>query len=468
MRRWAVGLIVVGTLVASATPAVAAPPPGGQVPVPTVTGPVAGTPITSSPVPLPGYTQQEYFVSGTATGYQEAGTWGADGRWGATPAEQAPYTTRILVRRPADPARFSGTVVVEWLNVSSSIDLDPDFLYSSAQVLRAGDAWVGVSAQAVGVNTLRAIEPARYGSLSHPGDTFSYSIFSQATRALLGGANVDPLGGLHPRTLIADGESQSASRMVTYINAIQPIDRLFNGFLVHSRGVSAAPISQSPQVNQPTPPIVNTRTDLRTPVLTVETETDLLAPILDYLPATQADSRDFRLWEIAGTSHVDLREGNLFIAEVEPFVGTPVYQCGLPPNQDEESAVLDAALAQLTQWVRFGIPAPHANRITTQDGAIVRDADGNALGGIRTPAQQVPTAAHNGNANTGPSFPCALYGTSTPFPPQRLAELYPTHQAYVGDVARATTFDTLAGFVLPYDARQIVATAASAPVPSAS
>ena len=124
--------------------------PGGRprehVPSPQVIGPVTGGlhhhPFTSSPVPLglAGYTEQEFFVKGTATGYRQAGTWGSDGRWTARPAETAPYETRILVRRPADPARFNGTVVVEWLNVSFTIDVDPDFLYTNQKLVRAGYA----------------------------------------------------------------------------------------------------------------------------------------------------------------------------------------------------------------------------------------------------------------------------------------------------------------------------------------
>ena len=163
--------------------------PREHVPSPQVIGPVAGglhgRPFTSSPVPLglAGYVQQEFFVKGTATGYRQVGTWGSNGRWTARPAETAPYETRILVRRPADPAHFNGTVVVEWLNVSFGIDVDPDFLYESQELLRAGYAWVGVSAQQLGVQGAFGLthwDPLRYHALHHPGDTFSYSIFSQA------------------------------------------------------------------------------------------------------------------------------------------------------------------------------------------------------------------------------------------------------------------------------------------------
>src|SRR5262249_23696246 len=76
----------------------------------------------------------EFFVKGIATGYRQVGTWGSDGRWTARPAETASYETRILVRRPADPARFNGTVVVEGLNLSFNIDGEPDFLYASQDV----------------------------------------------------------------------------------------------------------------------------------------------------------------------------------------------------------------------------------------------------------------------------------------------------------------------------------------------
>jgi hypothetical protein len=35
-----------------------------------------------------------------------------------------PYETRIIVRRPANPRRFSGNVVVEMLNPTSLSDVD--------------------------------------------------------------------------------------------------------------------------------------------------------------------------------------------------------------------------------------------------------------------------------------------------------------------------------------------------------
>src|SRR6266576_1072252 len=73
-----------------------------------------------------GYVEHEYVASGTATSYKAADKLARDGRWSFTPDTKASYRTRILVRRPANAADFSGTVVVEWNNVSAGIDADAD------------------------------------------------------------------------------------------------------------------------------------------------------------------------------------------------------------------------------------------------------------------------------------------------------------------------------------------------------
>jgi Alpha/beta hydrolase domain len=448
--------------------------PRERVPSPVVTGPIAGgahgRPFTSAPVPLglAGYTQQEYFIKGTATGYSQVGTWGTNGRWQARPAETAPYQTRILVRRPVSPARFNGTVVVEWLNVSFNVDIDPDFLYESQQLLRAGYAWVGVSAQQLGVEGpigLKNWDPARYHALSHPGDTFSYSIFSQAAESLLHPNGPNPLGRLHPKALIADGESQSAARMVTYANAIQPLDRLFDGFLIHSRGASGAAISQAPQTALPMPAVARIRTGLGVPVLTVETETDILASGLGYFPATQPDSHSFRLWELPGTSHVDSTELGLSATEVlrdVPFF--PQGACRFQPNDGQERYLMDAALARLNEWVRAGVSVPHAPHIDIQGGAYVTDTFGNALGGVRSPAVDAPISALTGTGNTGGSPVCFLLGTTTPLGAAQLSALYPLHSDYVAAVAQSAARDVRRGFLLSPDALQIDQAAAASQV----
>lgn len=327
---------------------------------------------------------------------------------------------------------------------------------------------MGVSAQRLGVEGplgLKNWDPARYSALNHPGDTFSYSIFSQAAESLLHPNGPNPLGRLHPRALIADGESQSAARMVTYANAIQPLDRLFDGFLIHSRGASGAPISQPPQAAPPMPAVAQTRTDLGVPALTAETETDIIPTGLGYLPATQPDSRWFRLWEMAGTSHVDSTELGLSASEVLRDVPSfPQGACRFQPNDGEERYVMNAAVDRLNRWIRSGVPAPSAPRIDISNGAYVTDAFGNALGGVRTPAVDAPTATLTGLGNTGGSPVCFLLGTTTPLSASQLAALYPLHSDYVAAVAQSAADGVRKGFLLPAGALQIDAAAVGSQV----
>jgi hypothetical protein len=144
-----------------------------------------------------GYVAQEFFLEGEATSYRPvAGTaLGTDGLWMAEPADMAPYRTPILVVRPLDDSRFNGMVLVNWQNVTVGFEIGT---VGEGVILR-GYAWVGVSAQRVGIEGfaspearsplglgadqhLKAWGAERYGSLQHPGDSFSYDIFTQAAR----------------------------------------------------------------------------------------------------------------------------------------------------------------------------------------------------------------------------------------------------------------------------------------------
>src|SRR5262245_26484734 len=99
----------------------------GDVPLPSIAGPVGGPgppsldSTTFSLAPF-GYVEEEFFASGTATSYVSDPILSTDGKWSASPAGSATYTTRLLVRRPTTRRRFNGTVVVEWLNVSGGFD----------------------------------------------------------------------------------------------------------------------------------------------------------------------------------------------------------------------------------------------------------------------------------------------------------------------------------------------------------
>jgi hypothetical protein len=399
------------------------------------------------------------------------------------PGSTAPYTTRIIVRRPIDPHRFNGTVVVEWLNVSGGVDADPDWTEAHNELIREGFAWVGVSAQSVGVDDLKTEDVARYASLSHPGDSFSYDIYSQAGRVIRQDA-AQVLAGLRPHRVVAAGESQSAGRLVTYIDAIAPIAQVYDGYLVHSRFSNGAPLSQSPQttVNVPNPLAI--RSDLRAPVFVFETETDVAG---SNLGDRQPNTKTFRLWEVAGTSHydyyglaigpTDTGDGqgavqNLAAELNPPTVIPPGFSCNLSLNTGGAHWALDAAMFWLNLWVTWGIAPPTAPLLQTTSSTPVvyaRDANGNVLGGVRTPMVDAPVAALGGvgNSGTGPigSF-CVLFGTTVPFTTSQLATLYPTHGAFVLKWDLATLKDTFHGYLTPADALELARSAASSTVGS--
>jgi alpha/beta hydrolase family protein len=461
-----------------------------QVPSPTVEGPItspggAFLPSTTFDLATVGYRQEEYFVSGTASAYVNTGLLGEDGLWTVTPGESASYKTRIVVYRPVDPRQFSGTVFVEWLNVSGGVDAAPDWILGHVEAIRSGHAWVGVSAQFVGVEGgggllpivdlgLKKVSPARYGSLHHPGDSFSYDMFSQAGMAVRSTTGTLPLGELQVRRVIAVGESQSAFRLVTYIDGIHPVAHVYDGYFVHSRGAFGAPLSEAPQPDIVVPGAARIRSDIDVPVLTFETETDLT--FLGYFNARQEDGDNFRLWEVAGTAHADTYTTvagggdvgtspdvvNLVITN-EPVPG--IIVCDSAINSGPQHFVVNAALSALNRWVRRGRPPRSAPRLEVSAGppvAIQKDANGNALGGVRTPQVDVPIATFTGEQEG--RIICRLFGTTTAFDGAQLGSLYPSHPAFVTAYRRALRRSVHAGWILKPDAKVMREWAAGAAV----
>jgi hypothetical protein len=408
-----------------------------------------------------GYVEYEYAAAGDATSYTEAAERTTDGRWTFEEADTAPYATRVLVRRPKDPKRFSGTAIVEWMNVSGGVDSDPEWATTHEEIIRSGDAWVGVTTQLIGVEGgpvavtvdapgaedagkgLKNIDPERYGDLEHPGDGFAFDIFTQVARAVRAG---DGLHGLEPEHVIAAGQSQSAFAMVTYYDGVQPLTEAFDGFYVHSRGGSGMSLVGPGESADLAGAIggvkANFRTDVDAPVMNVQTETDVTSVLGSY-GARQDDSDTFRLWEVAGTAHADQ---HLLNRNVEYADCTPA------PNDGAFHVVAKAGLHQLKAWIASGRAPVEAPRLEVgADGQIVRDADGIALGGVRTPPVDVPIATLSGAPGPNPTTICLLLGSTIPFTEQRLAELYPSATEYRQAYQDAVDAAIEAGFVLRDD-----------------
>lgn len=451
--------------------AIAAP----NVPVASVSGPVTagsrGFPATPAVVDLKsaGYVEEEFFIEGSARAFEQVGDWSRDGVWPVSEATTADYKTRILVRRPIDPEKFSGVVVVEWFNVTAQVDTDVDFGFLSTEILREGHAWVGVTAQAIAIESigtgsygpdavgLVTWDPDRYNSLHHPGDAYSYDIFSQAGATLRNPADIDPLGGLKPHMILADGQSQSAIRMLTYVNAIHPDADVYDGFLIHSRAGFGATLGDGYAAT-----VATVRTDLDTPVFQFITETELF--VLggaegSFHKVRQPDSSNVHTWEVTGTSHADAdylttlnAQGNL---QFDSFLNLSAV---IPlVNSAPQYLSMNAALHSLVNWVANGTPPASAPPIDITDKAIVRDIYGNALGGLRLPHIEAPTATLTGEG------PIQYAGRTIPFDTATLEMLYHDNAMYIEAVKRAAQTAVDKGYLLEPDAATIIAEAEASP-----
>ena len=231
---------------------------------------------------------------------------------------QAPaYKSRMVVRKPRDPAKFSGTVFVEWYNVSGGIDFAVLWASSREYFMREGHAFIGVSAQAVGVNALRTQDPGRYESLQHPGDAAANTIFSQAGAAIRA-HSATLLGPCMPvRALIGAGQSQSSMRLATYVNSTHPIDKVYDGYLLHS--------GREPASNNPGVPVFV--------VLTMNEGNGVLT-----------DGPNLVKWVVAGATHNDRRITTRGAEVGERTAGGPTFECVSPVNNYPAYRVYNAAL----------------------------------------------------------------------------------------------------------------------------
>jgi len=428
--------------------------PSLAAPVPAVTGPIAATAIPGSAVhdypffatthdlATERYVEQEFLVEGMANRYATSPTANA-----TVVSSGNPYRTRVVVRRPADQKDFNGIVVVEWTNVTNGFDAENVWFFAWEHFLRAGYAWVGVSAQRVGVDRLKSWSPSRYSALdvSNGGtitdDALSYDIFTQVGQALRSKSG-NMLGNLRPKTYVATGESQSASRLATYANSVLPLDNVWDGMLLLS------PFG-SPM-----------RTDLPLPIFKVMFEWDIET---GEAAARQPDTDRLHRWEVAGTAHVDhhLRLSREPLELRDLAVSSEAVlapQCGNPNigSRVPNHYVVDAAFEQLAGWVQQGRRPPTSPLLQIASfgpgtsAQIARDAFEQAIGGIRLAQIEVPTARNVGE-NTGPSA-CARWGYSAPLDIATLAGLYPTHAGYVASVARVTAENVRRGYLLQPDA----------------
>jgi hypothetical protein len=444
-----------------------------------VTGPITGGahgwPMSASLVDFTaiGYVEEEFFLEGEAPLYRARDEHlRFDGRWEVDATGVLPFKTRIVVRRPADPARFNGTVVLVWSNVSMGCDM---VAHDTPEITDEGFAVVIVSAQAVGVHGFSGPHPLgltvwdaeRYGSLHIPSDDASYGIFSAAAAAVgptRDTSAVDPLNGLTVERIIATGASQGAARLHTYWNAIHPLEKIFDAFLLEVHFGWSTPVLSGTDgrpagladVVAAFQPVTFLRDDADTPMLIVNTETEALT----FFPVRRPDTDLFRFWEAAGATHAPLPGMHDVLGKIQRDWGSvpvaPPAGTGTALNTMDTRPLRDAALHHMQRWLSKGIPPPSLPPIEIggQPPTIQRDEHAIALGGIRMPQVAVPLATLRGAGDSNHPLR-ELSGSCEPFTASTLQGMYASRSHYLHQIEEAAAAAKSAGFLLERDAIRI-------------
>ena len=433
----------------------------GATPVPKVTGPIQVTadsyPFMAANKSTPsfdlskaGYVEEEYVVSGTANVYD----WSADGAVNVkTP--NAPYTTRILVRRPR--TGFSGNVIVEPLFAARRFDWAMMWGFSHDYIIDHKDAWVGITMPA-SVDGLKKFNPKRYSDLSFANPSPNSpcpGAQNNTAAAFEDGLKFDMMSqvGALLKTDLVKAQylflTTQGADVATYANAIHA--NLQNGKPVYDGYVLKAPFTMG-RINQcaaaipPNDPRQMIK-NVGAPVIEVTAQGEVVGGTYAVRREDGDEANDrFRLYEVASAGHIDKFAyfGFPALADQAAAVGSAQGTVEWPFNAkcDPEiplmepsliGFVFNAAFAALDQWTRKGIPAPRAPRLELKDAgtaqaSVVTDKLGHGLGGVRTPFIDVPDATYFTNS-PGPGT-CREMGHKTAIDAAKITELYGSRQSY--------------------------------------
>jgi hypothetical protein len=434
--------------------------------------------------------EDEYFMSGEASVYTEKN----DGK--PEPIfSSAPYTTRLIIRRPADAARFSGNVVIEILNASDNIDIDRMWVNSWPFFMRNGDIYIGITSKGHVVNSLLKFDKERYEPINWsnplpdrkpPQDApaagpfrflpqfesgLFWDILIDLADLLRSNSPENPIRDCPNRYLYLTGWSQSGSYIARVLKSFYRPDKLlFDGYLSAGSGAGAAPINAyegGPGMFGTGKLPMGSMMGAKEPVIAVNTESE------NRMANWYGDFDDplfkFRTYQIAGSSHdtkYNLLDyyGEKGLAELDRIgVKNAYYGVDGDPLDYPCEVIFNAAFYHLYKWARDGIPAPRGPKIETKIvfGASTdpfggyadnhKDAFGNCRGGIRTPAIDYPTGKYTSFSVTADGTVNPMFGKVNPFPRELLKFLYGSLDNYHRLVAESAGEAISRGFILRED-----------------
>lgn len=456
-------------------PMAIAVPPSDKAPLSSATRP--GTEY--SDLDHYGYIEQEFYLQGVAPAITAAGK----------TVLEAPYTTRILVRKPADPARFNGTVVIEpfsWFGERAA-----GWILTRDYLLRRGYAYVGYTlnvnkppvdpkfisdtpaaeaeqiaqyGRIVNFEFMRRFDYARYaplgtyydpahftrGAAPDPFVPQSQGIGAQLALLLKTNGAQSPLEGLDVQRVYVNSWAVTAQVWMDYLDQGRHqqwrmpdetplIDAYMTGRMAYGE-VGGDVIRVPRQMPE------------GVPFVTVFSQSELLHDVIEGIPTPpDTDSPQLRYYEVTGMPHLRLADlGTEHTEQLAADVGKGGDPRCRTLYDEPVELVVSALLDGMDQWVRDGKPMPKAPRVIRDGKAVARaPATGNLQGGVRPPWVQVPSASYLTDQETG----CGLiYDTKVPYSKEVLGKRYGNFSRYAQKFEDAKAVSIKEGYLLPEDA----------------
>jgi hypothetical protein len=498
------------------TPAQVLPQVSAPIPVTPDSRPFLGAKAAMDAV---GYVEEEYFLSGSANTYD----WTGKGRGVKVVAGPGKYVTRILVRRPRDPAKFGGNVEVTVLNASLNVDFGgpTDF----ARMVKQGDVWIGITTKAVTANALKKFDAARYapldwsnpapadGRCAHPTmiptymaggkdvieamikagiksswpeyeDGLVWDMLGQLGLLLKSEKRSAILPGFSKPFVYMTGVSQSAIYIRTWIAGFHDRYRTADGKPVYDGylgivGPSMIRINQCAE-DVPLEDSSQKLTPPDVPFISISSEGEMWQARYTHQPDAFTRKGGIISYEVAGASHMagDVQgkgPDTLAFAPIPDMIksgaqfgaatGMPkLLPAGALPNDFVWLPLQRGAFHNLQLWARSGVKPPRAPAIKLDAKLeVARDARGNAIGGVRMPYINAPKAAYTGYLTPGGMG--GVMGAKRPFSAEMLKSLYTDQAAYAAKFSTATERLLKGRWITPEDAAAMKATVSAPPKP---
>lgn len=475
---------------AKPAPALALPQVSAPIPVTADSKPFLYAQKALDPVD---YVEEEYFLSGQAQVYD----WTGSGHKVKAIAGPGKYVTRILVMRPRDPAMFGGNVEVTVLNASLNLDFGgpSDF----ARMVKQGDIWVGITTKAVTANALKKFDPVRYAPLNwnnpapaaarceHPTmiptymaasdrlaaeemlrsgpksswpeyeDGLVWDMLGQLGLLLKSEQRAQILPGFTKPWVYMSGVSQSAIYIRTWAAGFHDRYRTPDGKPVYDAylaivGPAMIRMNQC-AIDVPLEDPRQKLAPLDVPLISISSEGEMWQARHTHQPDVFNRKGGIVTYEVAGASHrafdvPGLAPDTISFAPVPDMLKAGMQMpdmagmaklipAGTVANDFIWQPLVRGAFHNLQLWARQGIRPPQAKGIAIDaNHEIVRDANGNAIGGVRMPYIEAPLTSQTGYLTPGGMG--GVTGAKRVLAPETLKALYPDRATYAAKFTAAT------------------------------